>query len=33
MRNSIEKFAAIGVVILSLAPAVYAFSQISSGII
>jgi len=33
MRNTMDKFAAFGVVIAALAPALYTFTQISSGII
>jgi len=33
MRNSVEKVAALFVVVLSIAPAFYAFSQISSGLV
>ncbi len=33
MRNSIEKIAALFVVIAAIAPAVYTFGQISSGIV
>jgi len=32
MRNSVERLAALFVVIAAIAPAVYTFSQISSGI-
>lgn len=33
MRNSVEKLSALFVVALSFAPAIYAFSEISTGIV
>lgn len=33
MRNTVEKFTAFGVVLACVVPALYTFSQISSGIV